>query len=256
MSRFLQEAREGAVLYLTMSRPQQHNALSDAGQFDEFEEVCRRVNTDESIRVVVLTGEGSSFCAGGNVKDMVARSGLFAGAPYELTNNYRRGIQRIPTALFDLEVPSIAAVNGHAIGAGCDLACMCDIRIASERASFAESFAKLGIVPGDGGAWLLPRVVGMSKACEMAFTADTVSAAEALRIGLVSRVVPPAELMDEARRLATRIAGNPAHALRLGKRLLRMGQSMSLEQLLEVSASFQALSHHTEAHREIVEKFR
>ena len=152
-------------------------------------------------------------------------------------------------------MPTIAAVNGAAIGAGCDLTCMCDIRIASETASFAESFVKVGLIPGDGGAWLLPRVVGMSKAAEMSFTGDSLTAAEALACGLVSRVVPAERLMAEALALAGRIAANPGAGLRLTKRLLREGQHTRLESLLEMSAGFQAVAHKTAHHVEAVNAF-
>ena len=141
-----------------------------------------------------------------------------------------------------LDVPIIAAVNGPAIGAGLDLACMCDMRIAAESARFAESFVKLGIIPGDGGAWLLPRVVGFSKACEMAFTGDMVKSVEALACGLVSKVVPDGELMPAARALAERIAANPPHAVRMTKRLIRGGRDISLAALLELSAAMQSLA--------------
>jgi enoyl-CoA hydratase/carnithine racemase len=205
--------------------------------------------------VLVLTGEGSAFCAGGNVKDMQQRGGIFAGSPYEVRESYRDTIQRIPLALYNLDVPVIAAVNGPAIGAGLDLACMCDIRIASEKALFAESFVKVGIVPGDGGAWLLPRIVGMPRASLLAFTGDTIDAAQALEYGLVAEVVPADQLLAHAHALAQRIAANPSHALRLTKRLLREGQHMRLDSLLELSAAFQALSHHTEDHVEAVNAF-
>jgi enoyl-CoA hydratase/carnithine racemase len=132
---------------------------------------------------------------------------------------------------------------------------MCDIRIASERAKFAESFVKLGIIPGDGGAWLLPRIVGMSKAAELSFTGDTIDAAEALACGLVSRVVAPADLMPQAMALAQRIATNPAPALRMAKRLLREGQHTRLDTLLEMSAAFQALAHHTPEHAQAIDAF-
>ena len=130
---------------------------------------------------------------------------------------------------------------------------MCDMRIASERASFAESFVKVGIVPGDGGAWLLPRVVGQSKAAEMSFTGEALNPAEALACGLVSKVVPHDALMPSALDLARRIAANPVHSLRLTKRLLREGQHMRLSSLLELSAAFQAIIHETEDHREALD---
>jgi len=130
---------------------------------------------------------------------------------------------------------------------------MCDIRIASEQARFAESFVKLGIIPGDGGAWLLPRLVGLSKAAELTFTGDMIDAAEALACGLVSKVVPADELMGEARALAERIAANPGNSLRMAKRLLREGQHVRLDTLLEMSAAFQAIAHHTVEHEEAID---
>src|ERR1035437_5228443 len=202
MHPFIDYELEDGVAILTMDRPDQRNALTDYGQFQEFVDLCQKMNSDLSVRAVILTGRGSAFCAGGNIKDMQEKSGIFAGSIAELRENYRKGVQRIPLALYNLEIPTIAAVNGPAVGAGCDLACMCDMRIASEKAIFAESFVQLGIVPGDGGAWLLQRAVGLSKACEMTFTGDPINAQEALACGLVSRVVAPAALLDEARALA------------------------------------------------------
>jgi enoyl-CoA hydratase/carnithine racemase len=203
---------------------------------------------------VILTGNGPVFSSGGNVKDM-QRYYTQPPTADAIREEYRRGIQRLPKALYNLDVPVIAAVNGPAVGAGLDLACMCDIRIASEKATFAESFVKVGIVPGDGGAWLLPRVVGMSMACEMAFTGEALSAPEALACRLVSRVVPHESLMDEAGRLAARIAANPGAALRMTKRLLRDGERSTLESLLEMSAAYQAIAHLTPEHHEAVRAF-
>jgi enoyl-CoA hydratase/carnithine racemase len=173
----------------------------------------------------------------------------------QIRQEYRTGIQRLPLALFNLEVPVIAAVNGAAVGAGLDLACMCDVRIASDKAKFAESFVKLGIIPGDGGAWLLTRLVGLSRAAEMAFTGDAIDARQAEQWGLVSRVVAPEELMQAAQTLAERIAANPGHAVRLAKRLLRESLHTRLDTLLELAAAYQALSHQTPDHREAVAAF-
>lgn len=255
MEEFLIYAQKGAVVTLTLNDPDARNALSTQAQWDAVVDACERVQRDLGVKCVVLTGAGSAFCAGGNVKDMKSRAGIAAGTPYEIREGYRNGIQRIPLALHNLDVPTIAAVNGAAIGAGCDLACMCDIRIASERAKFAESFVKLGIIPGDGGAWLLPRVVGMSKAAELTFTGETIDAAQALACGLVSRVVPPESLMAEATALAERIAANPGPALRMAKRLLREGQHARLDTLLEMSAAMQALAHHTPEHGAAIDAF-
>ncbi len=248
MADFLIYEQRGSVVTLIMNNPDKRNSLSGDYQAGSFEAACSRINADMKVKAVILTGAGKAFSAGGDIYAMRDKRGTSAGTPAEIRENYRRGIQRIARAIHHLEVPSIAAVNGAAIGAGCDLALMCDMRIASEHAKFAESFVKLGIIPGDGGAWFLPRAVGMSKACEMAFTGDPVSAEEALGCGLVSKVVAPAELMNAANDLADRIAANPGHALRLAKRLLRESEHSRLETLLEMSAGFQALAHHTAEH--------
>ena len=252
---FLLKERHGQVLALTMNSPDTRNALTGDEQFDDFESTCTEINDDVGVRAVVLTGAGSAFCAGGNVKDMRDRTGLFSGDPFDQADAYRKGIQRIPRAIYALNVPIIAAVNGPAVGAGCDLATMCDIRIASERAMFAESFVKLGIIPGDGGAWFLPRAVGYSNACKMAFTGDPVKADEALRTGLVSEVVGEDELMPRALELAQAIAANPPHAVRLTKQLMRASQNASLDELLDKSAAFQAVCHAEPDHAEAVEAF-
>jgi enoyl-CoA hydratase/carnithine racemase len=248
----LRSERRGHVLLLTLDDPATRNALHGDALFAAFENAVQIANTDLGIRAVVLTGAGLAFSSGGNVREMRDRQGMFAGAPEQIAEQYRHGIQRIPRALLALDVPAIAAVNGPAIGAGCDLACMCDIRLASERAVFAESFVKVGIVAGDGGSWLLPRAVGSSHAAEMAFTGDMIAADEALRLGLVSRVVPHARLMEAALELAERIALNPPHALRWTKRLLRESQHARLDTVLTMAASFQALAHQTQDHAEAV----
>ncbi|QCG68123.1 crotonase/enoyl-CoA hydratase family protein [Pseudomonas veronii] len=255
MSPFLQIERNGSVVTVRMNHPETRNALTSPEQIEEFVQLCAELNRDRQVRVMILTGNGSAFCAGGNVKDMGERAGIFAGSPYELRNTYRNGIQRIPLALYELDIPVIAAVNGPAIGAGLDLACMCDIRLAAPKALFAESFVRLGIVPGDGGAWLLPRIIGIPKASLMAFTGDTIDAAKALEWGLVEQVCTHETLETAAQALAERIAANPGHALRLCKRLLREGQHMRLDSLLELSAAYQALAHHTEDHQEAVGAF-
>jgi enoyl-CoA hydratase/carnithine racemase len=245
----------GPVALLTLNRPDTRNALSGEDVFAAFEQAFARLNDDMTIRAAVLTGSGSAFCSGGNVAEMRDRTGMFGGSPETIAANYRMGIQRIPRAFQRLTVPIIAAVNGAAIGAGNDLACMCDIRIASSTAKFAESFVKLGIIPGDGGCWLLPRVVGMSRAAELAFTGDTVGADEALRIGLVSRVVAPEALLDEALALAGRIAANPAQVVRWTKQLLQQARNGTLDEALDFAGRFQGLAHQTADHREAVTAF-
>jgi enoyl-CoA hydratase/carnithine racemase len=254
MEPFLKIERDGPIVTLTLNQPEARNPLTGNTAVPEFVAACAEISADMSVRAVIVTGAGSAFCSGGNVKDMQKYVGEGI-APIDIRDEYRRGIQRLPLALYYLEVPTIAAVNGAAIGAGCDLACMCDIRIASENAKFAESFIKVGIVPGDGGAWLLPRVIGRSKAAELSFTGDTLDAAQALQCGLVSAVVPPGQLLNEAHKLAQRIAANPGPTLRLTKRLLREGEHLRLDSLLELSAGYQALAHKTPQHEEAVKAF-
>ena len=251
---FLTTERDGAILILTMNQPETRNALTGNTAVDEFVQACDAIRRDTSVRAVVITGTGPVFSSGGNVKDMQRFFGDSL-SPEVIREEYRNGIQRIPKALYHLDVPTICAINGPAIGAGLDLTCMCDIRIASENATFAESFVKVGIVPGDGGAWLLPRAVGMSKAAEMAFTGEALNAQQALACGLVSRVVPADALMAEARALAAKIAANPGGVLRMTKRLLREGQNSTLESLLEMSAGYQAIAHKTADHEEAVRAF-
>lgn len=251
---FLLYQQDGAIVTLTMNRPATRNALTGEAETRDFETACRRINADERVRCVILTGAGGAFCSGGHVKDLLAKQGLAQGSAYDIQNRYRNSVQQMALELYRLQVPAIAAVNGPAYGAGCDIATVCDIRIASSRASFAESFVKLGLVAGDGGSWLLPRAIGMSRAAEMSFTAEPIDAATALAWGLVSRVVEPLQLMDEAVALARRIAVHPGTALRMAKRLLREGQRMGFESLLEMTAAYQAVAHHTAEHDDAMKK--
>jgi enoyl-CoA hydratase/carnithine racemase len=254
MPEFLIYTQDGPVVTLTMNQPEQRNPLTGNSAIPEFLAAIDRIHDDQSVRCVILTGNGPSFSAGGDVRQMKRQSSPEV-SEMAIRHEYRRGIQRLTLALFDLEVPVIAAVNGHAIGAGLDLACMCDIRIASEQAKFAESFIKLGIIPGDGGAWLLPRIVGMSRAAELAFTGDLIDARQAEAWNLVSRVVPHDSLMDSARELAERIARHASHGVRLTKRLMREAIHSRLDTVLELSAAFQAMSHKTSDHAEAVDAF-
>lgn len=239
----------------TLNRPDSRNPISDRAMVEAICERVSVVNADRDVRAVVLTGAGTAFSAGGNVKDMVDRNGMFGGSPYELRDGYRDGIQRIPRALYHCEVPVIAAVNGPAVGAGCDLAMMCDLRVASTRSFFAESFVQLGIIPGDGGAWLLTKAIGPARAAEMALTGDRVTPETALEWGMVNEVVEPDALLSAAHALAARVTKNPPHSVRMAKKLLRESQHQSLESLLELSAAMQALAHHTEDHREALTAF-
>jgi enoyl-CoA hydratase/carnithine racemase len=251
MSSLLKSERRGRIAILTLNDPKTRNALGDE-LVETFVAELRAINRDPSVSCLILTGAGEGFSSGGNVKDMKEGKSLFKGSPADMRNAYAFGIQQIPRAMYDLEVPAIAAVNGAAVGAGCDLSMMCDMRIASETASFAESFLRVGLISGDGGAWFLSRVVGLSRASEMAYTGDPVPAQKALDWGMVSEVVPQAKLIDTAIALAERVVRQPPQALRLMKRLIREAQVGSLANNLELAAVMQATVQHTADHREAV----
>jgi 2-(1,2-epoxy-1,2-dihydrophenyl)acetyl-CoA isomerase len=250
MSNVIRVNRDGAVATLTMCRPDAMNALGELGDGVAFATACDDISADRAIRAVILTGEGRAFSAGGNVKAMLAGEGNFAGNPAMVREGYRGNIHKALRALYGLDLPIIAAVNGAAIGLGCDIACLADIRLASSTAKFGVTFLKVGIIPGDGGTWILPRVIGMSRASELFYTGRVIDAATAEAWGLVSRVVEPDKLMDEARQLAAEIAAQPPYQLRATKMLLRQGQMVSYDTMLELAASTQGLMHHTEDHRE------
>lgn len=246
MSLILSDRDDAGIVTLTLNTPETRNAISDLPMVEALLDALHRAATDPLARVIILTGAGKSFSSGGNLKSMAPGQGLVDEVPAITRQNYRNGIQRLPLAIEALDLPVIAAVNGPAVGAGCDLACMCDIRVAGASARFAESFVKIGIIPGDGGAWLLPRVVGFARASEMALTGEMIDAETALAYGLVSRVVPDDELMEVARERARAIAANPPHAIRMTRRLLRQAWSLDLPGTLELSSAMQALAHATE----------
>ncbi|WP_231637118.1 crotonase/enoyl-CoA hydratase family protein [Microbacterium sp. No. 7] len=248
--------REGAVELWTINDPSTGNAITPKPFIAAFDAAVDAANDDLDVKAIILTGAGRIFTSGGNVKEMADRTGMFGVDERRQRQEYMNGIQRIPRAALRLEVPLIAAVNGPAIGAGCDLSLMCDIRIASDRASFAESFVAVGLVPGDGGSWFLPRAIGYERAAELTFTGDRIDAATAYDWGLVSRVVPHDELLPAARELAERIAKNPSHALRMAKRLLAESRTASLDTLLAMAAAMQPLAHLDPEHDERVEKWK
>lgn len=243
------------VAVLKFDRHDVRNALTGTTLIDDIVTTIDWVNRDKNVHVLVITGNGSAFSAGGNINDMRERSGDFAGAVPEVEERYRRGIQRIPLAIHSAEVPVIAAVNGPGIGAGFDLASMCDIRIASTSAKFGETFVNLGIIPGDGGAWFLQRLVGYQIAAELTFTGRIIDATEAKEIGLLLEVVDPENLMPRAMEIARSIAAKPPQALRYSKRLLKLAQRTELVDFLDYCAVLQGISHNTSDHLEAVSAF-
>jgi enoyl-CoA hydratase/carnithine racemase len=246
---------DNRVATLTLNRDDLRNALTGTALIDDIVSTVDWANRAPDVSVLVITGDGAAFSAGGNVKEMKERGGSFAGAVPEVEERYRRGIQQIPLAIHKAEMPVIAAVNGAAIGAGCDLACMCDIRIGSTKAMFGETFVNLGIIPGDGGGWFLQRLIGYQRAAELTFTGRVVRADEARDIGLLLDVVEPVQLMARTLEIAGEIAKKPPQALRYAKRLMKLAQRMELADFLDLCAVFQGVCHNTEDHLEAVNAF-
>lgn len=253
------EVGEG-VATLTLDDPERRNALGDE-MIEEVVGALERFRADEPAKVLIITGAGKAFCSGGDLKMMERWAGRDkSGAPpvfdpIAQRDRYRFGIQQIPLTFAKIEKPVIAAVNGPAVGAGCDLALMADIRIASDKAKFGEIFCKIGLAPGDGGAYFLPRIVGVEKACELIFTGDIIDAAEAERIRMVSRVVPEADLMTATRALASRIAAGPGQAHKMAKFAIYRGLNQTLEESLQTMALMQSMLHGTKDHEEGVRAF-
>lgn len=252
MSNTIQLATNNGIALLTLNNPEQRNPISDLETVDRFVNTLEKIQSDKDIRCLIITGAGTAFSSGGNIKHMLNKEGMFAGSANEVRENYAKVIQRIPMALHNLNIPTIAAVNGPAVGAGCDLAMYCDMRIASTNAKFAESFIKVGIIPGDGGAWILPKIAGYGRAAEMIFTGEAISAQQAMDWGMLNSLVEPEQLMGKAMDLAQRIAVNSPQALRASKQLLRAANTMPLDSLLQLSAAIQANLHQTNDHMEAV----
>ncbi len=233
----LVETNSDGVATLTLNRPESLNSLSMELEFG-LRDTIAALSKDRSVRVVVITGSGRAFCAGGDVKSMGA------GGPWDLPLEGRvdrlKQLHKVGTSLQAMPQPTIAMVNGVAAGAGCNLALACDLRIASEGAKFTLAFRNVGLADDLGGAWFLPRLAGVSKALELFFTGEVIDAEEALRIGMVNRVVPAERLTAETYALAGRLAHGPAEALALVKREVYGGLGQSLQELLDIEAEEQA----------------
>lgn len=243
------------IAVLTFRRDDVRNALTGTALVDDIVATVEWADRCEQISVLVVTGAGAAFSAGGNVKEMKEREGIFSGPPLAIQEQYRRGIQRIPQVLYRAEIPIIAAVNGPAIGAGFDMVCMCDIRLGSSRTLFGETFINLGIIPGAGGAWFLQRLIGYQRAAELSLTGRLIKADEAYALGLLLEVCDPEKLLERTMCLAEEIAGKPPMTVRLTKRLLKIAQREELQDFLELSACFQGMVHHTADHLEAVTAF-
>ena len=252
MSKSVLYEQDDRIVKITLNRPDTRNALS-GDIIEGLVEYIQKADKDKNVGCVILTGAGKSFSSGGNlqeIKDMTTKDQMTQA---QLEDWYRFGIQKIPLTMNSIDVPVVAAVNGHAIGAGNDLCTMCDIRIAGEDAKFSESFLRIGIIPGDGGSWFLPKIIGLARANEMILTCDVLDANKALDWGLVSKVVPNENLIIEAQKLAYKIAAQPPEASRRAKRLLRMSQNVPLQDALEMAASQQSMLQQLDDHREAID---
>lgn len=245
----LYEIKDNIAL-ITLNRPETKNAFSPE-MIRLWREYLEKAKKDDSVRVIVVTGKGDTFCSGGDIKDM-AEGKLRS---WDMKRFLWDGVHRIVLTLEDLDKPVIAAINGAAMGAGLDMALMCDLRVVSEKAKLAESYIMMGLVPGDGGAYYLPRLVNIAKALELLLTGDVLTAEEALKLGIVNTVVPHEHLMEETMKLAKKIAGKPPLAVRMMKRAVHQAQTSTLRTHLDYISSQLSLLSETDDHVEAAKAF-
>lgn len=243
----------GNTLWLTLNRPEASNAFTTV-MINELVSTLGMADADNNVRCIVITGAGKHFCAGGDVKDMKDKKGMFAGEANELRERYKRGIQQIPRCMNSLSTPVIAMINGAAIGAGLDLACMCDIRIASEHAKFGETFVKLGLIPGDGGTYFLQRIVGFSKAMELSLTAEIINSAQALKINLISKRVGAQELESAVMTTVNMIVDNAPIATQMVKRSITHAYRNDLESALDMLSAYQGIAQRSSDHFSAIDR--
>jgi len=239
------------IARITLNRPERMNAFTFE-MIDAWTAALQQCRTDDAVKVVLLTGAGNAFCSGGDIVEMGDR---LQHTPEQRKNELFNRIERIPLALEDLDKPVIAAVNGVATGAGMDMALMCDIRYAAQSARFAETYIKVGLVPGAGGAHFLPRLVGVSKALELFPTGDFLDADEALGLGLVNKVFPDDKLIEEVEKIARRMVRAPALTLRMTKRAIYQGMRNDLRTNLDLISSHYAVITASQEHKDLVNKF-
>lgn len=239
-------------LWITLNNPEQSNAIT-LEMVDSLCKVLKYADFDPNIRVIVITGEGKNFCSGGDVKAMSEKTGMFQGESNELRMRYMHGIQQIPKTIEDLSTPVIAMVNGAAIGAGCDLAMMCDLRLGTSTTKFGETFTKIGLIPGDGGTFFVQRVVGYAKAMEMTLTGDIYEGQKAKDFGLMNFLVEDSQLTAEAEKLATKIANNAPVAQQMAKKAMKISYLHDLQTSLDLLASFQGITQRTQDHFEALD---
>jgi 2-(1,2-epoxy-1,2-dihydrophenyl)acetyl-CoA isomerase len=244
-------AEDSGIVTITLNRPEKLNAFIGHMRRD-LAEALERAGSDRAVRAVIITGAGRAFSAGG---DVTAMAELMERDDAEEFARLLGAARRVVTAIRDMTKPVIASVNGLASGAGCNLALACDLRIAAASATFTQSFVRVGLHPDWGGTYFLSRLVSPNKACELFFLGDTIDAAEALRLGLVNRVVPDEELEAETRRLAERLRDSPPDPIALAKQAVYLGQSESLERMLQFEMEAQARCFESQDAREGVRAF-
>ena len=237
---------------ITLNRPEARNAYSSE-MINGLVHALDELELNADVRAVVITGAGRAFSAGGDLKLMRDKQGMFEGGPVELRARYMHEIQRVPRRIARFSKPLIAAINGPAIGAGFDLSLMCDLRVASAKARFGSTFVKVGLIPGDGGAYYLARAIGLARALELCLTGRVIDAIEAERIGVVSEVVPPEDLLTRAQALAEEIAENAPLAVQLTKAAAYQSLTLTPDAALQLAASFQGIAQNTADHLEGVE---
>ncbi|MCL0102228.1 enoyl-CoA hydratase-related protein, partial [Dehalococcoidia bacterium] len=225
---------EDRVAVITLNRPERMNSFSD-GLLGGWAEAIRVAARDDDVRAVVVTGNGRAFCAGADLKARAEDDKVLQAdaSPGQRRNSLRFSVHQVPQALQYLDKPYIAAVNGPAVGAGMDMASQADIRIASDQARFSMAYVNVGLIPGDGGAWLLPRLLGIQKALELLWSGDMFTAEQALEWGYVARVVKHADLMDEVMAYAVKLSQGPPVAMQMAKRLVYRGLNVPFMEGLE-----------------------
>ncbi|WP_078427299.1 enoyl-CoA hydratase/isomerase family protein [Alkalihalobacterium alkalinitrilicum] len=262
MSDLLFSVNNEGVATIKLNRPDRLNAFS-LEMINQWIEALEEVRDSEEIRALVLTGEGRAFCAGGDVKSMVEGDGFLYQKEDEHIDFMSTGmkrkkvlwkyVQRIPLIMSEIDKPVIAAINGPAIGAGLDMALMCDIRFASRTAKMGETYIKAGIVPGDGAAYFLPRIVGIDKALELLWTGKILTAEEAKEYGMVTYIAEPEELLDKVYDFASTLAKQPSATVQFMKRTVYQGLNNDLRTSLDMISSAMGLVTELPEYRERLE---
>lgn len=250
MSDLLYEVKD-KVATITLNRPDKLNAFT-RDMIDAWATALNSAQTDDSVNAIVVTGSGRAFCSGGDVGRMMGS----AASALDGKNTLWEGIHRVPKTLETVDKPVIAMVNGLAVGAGMGMCVMCDMRVAAESARFSTGYVRVGLVPGDGDTYFLPRLVGAAKALELLWTADFIEAPEAHRLGIVQRVVPDAQLKDATYALARQIADGPQIPIRMIKRLVYQSLRLDLRTHLDLVSSHMSIVRQTADHAEGVAAFK